>query len=105
VKPQEVDLYLISNTIPTFRRPPGRLNGVVWGGGRPPRNQVKFRLLAAPGQYMDVGDGLADEAIGLCRSDFENAGLVARHTFRGLKSYAHFSLCKPFNMKRNNKCI
>ena len=34
-------------------RPPGRLNGGVWGGGCPPRNQVKFRLLAAPGQYID----------------------------------------------------
>ena len=46
-----VDLYWISNTIPTFGRPPGRLIGGVWGGGCPPRNQVKFRLLAAPGQY------------------------------------------------------
>ncbi len=35
-------------------RPPGRLNGGVWGGGCPPRNQVKFRLLAAPGQYHGI---------------------------------------------------
>ena len=49
-----VDLYWISNTIPTFGRPPGRLIGGVWGGGCPPRNPVKFRLLAAPGQYLFI---------------------------------------------------
>ena len=42
----------ISNINQPFRRPLGRLNGGVWGGGCPPRNQGKFRLLAAPGQYM-----------------------------------------------------
>ena len=47
------DLHWISNINQLFRRPPGRLIGGVWGGGCPPRNQVKFRLLAAPGQYLE----------------------------------------------------
>jgi hypothetical protein len=46
-----LELYWKSKINQPFRRPLGRLNGGLWGGGCPPRNQVKFRLLAAPGQY------------------------------------------------------
>ena len=49
-----LELCWKSNINQLFRKPPGRLIGGVWGGGCPPRNQVKFRLLSAPGQYGPV---------------------------------------------------
>ena len=89
-----LELYWKSNINQLYRRPPGRLNGGVWGGGCPPRNQVKFRLLAAPGQYSPNKKGHVPTQSMTCLFTTEPEQLKGPTPVKLWNSKGPVSICK-----------